>query len=188
MRIFYFDWLFFEKSSLLIFWCEGLGSFLKRTFSGHGNPEVNRWSNISLISLSDSTSPEHLIMFIWPWLYIQFYEIRLFFDSLPVFPILPVVWDVSTLKISACTKVDIRLFHGTIQNHTSYLIWVSSWYKRQFWSKLIYVLYWKSWMHRIDAVFCQNQGPRSLIWYDFRFLNLQNNGPTVTFTNFLQTF
>ena len=31
-----------EKLSLLIFWCEELGSFLKRTFSGHGKPEVNR--------------------------------------------------------------------------------------------------------------------------------------------------
>ena len=34
-------------------------------------------------------------------------------------------------------------------------------------------------------VFCQNQGPRSLIWYDFRFPNLQNKGPTVTVTNFI---
>ena len=34
--------IFGEKLSLLIFWCEGLGSFLKRTFSGHEKPEVNR--------------------------------------------------------------------------------------------------------------------------------------------------
>ena len=34
--------IFGEKLSLLIFWCERLGSFLKRTFSGHGKPEVNR--------------------------------------------------------------------------------------------------------------------------------------------------
>ena len=55
---------FGEKLSLLIFWCEGLGSFLKRTFGGPGKPEVNRCNNISLILLSDSTSPDHLISFI----------------------------------------------------------------------------------------------------------------------------
>ena len=32
---------FGEKLSLLIFWCEALGSFLKRAFSGHEKPEVN---------------------------------------------------------------------------------------------------------------------------------------------------
>ena len=34
-------------------------------------------------------------------------------------------------------------------------------------------------------VFCQNQGPRSLIWYDFRSPNLQNKEPTLTVTNFI---
>ena len=38
-------------------------------------------------------------------------------------------------------------------------------------------------MHSTDPIFCQNQGPRSLIWYDFRFSTLQNKGPTVTVTN-----
>ena len=62
---------------------------------------------------------------------------------------------------------------------------VSSWFRRQFWTKLIYLLYWKSWMHSTGPVFCQNQGPRSLILYDFRFSNLQNKGPTVTVRNFI---
>ena len=30
--------IFGEKLSLLIFWCEGLGSFLKHSFSGHEKP------------------------------------------------------------------------------------------------------------------------------------------------------
>ena len=34
--------IFGEKLTLLTFWCEGLGSFLKRTFSDQGKPEVNR--------------------------------------------------------------------------------------------------------------------------------------------------
>ena len=33
--------IFGGKLSLLIFWCEALGSFLKRAFSGHEKPEVN---------------------------------------------------------------------------------------------------------------------------------------------------
>ena len=40
-------------------------------------------------------------------------------------------------------------------------------------------------MHSTGPVFCQDQGPRSLIWYDFRFTNLQNKGPTKTVTNFI---
>ena len=40
-------------------------------------------------------------------------------------------------------------------------------------------------MHSTGPVFCQNQGPRSLIWYDFWFPNLQKKEPTVTFTNFI---
>ena len=55
---------FWGNAQFTDFWCEGLGSFLKRTFGGPGKPEVNRWSNISLILLSDSTSPDHLISFI----------------------------------------------------------------------------------------------------------------------------
>ena len=43
--------IFGEKLTLQTFWCEGLGSFLKRTFGGDGKLEINRWSNISLISL-----------------------------------------------------------------------------------------------------------------------------------------
>ena len=40
-------------------------------------------------------------------------------------------------------------------------------------------------MRSIGPIICQNHGPRSLIWYDFRFPNLQNNGATVTVTNFI---
>ena len=40
-------------------------------------------------------------------------------------------------------------------------------------------------MRSTAPIFCQNQRPRSLIWYDFRFPNLQNNGATVTVTNFI---
>ena len=40
-------------------------------------------------------------------------------------------------------------------------------------------------MHSTGPVFCQNQGPRSLIWYDFQFPNFQNKGPTVTVTNII---
>ena len=153
-----------------------MGSYFKRTFSGQGKPEVNRWSNITLVSLSDSTLPDHLIRFIWPWLYIQFYEIRLFlvkFRFSRFFRLSGTI--VSTLKNPDCIKVDMRLFHRTNLNHTRHFS-VLSRYKRQFLFKLIYLLYWKSWMHSTDPVFCQNQGPRSLIWYDFRFPNLQNKG------------
>ena len=46
-KIFYEDFLFRltifgQKLSLLIFWCEGLRSFLKRTFSSQGKPDVIR--------------------------------------------------------------------------------------------------------------------------------------------------
>ena len=39
LQIFFRLAIFGEKLSLLIFWCEGLGSFLKGTFSGHGKSE-----------------------------------------------------------------------------------------------------------------------------------------------------
>ena len=40
-------------------------------------------------------------------------------------------------------------------------------------------------MHNRGPVFCQNQGPRSLIWSDFPFPNLQNKELTVTVTNLI---
>ena len=40
-------------------------------------------------------------------------------------------------------------------------------------------------MLNTGTIFFQNQGPRSLIWYDFRFPNLQNKGPKVAVTNFI---
>ena len=91
---------------------------------------------------------------------------------------------LSTLKNPVCIKVDIKLFHGTIQI-------VRQFNRRQFWSKLINLLYWKSWMHSIGPVFSQNEGPRSLFLEGVSYLvrlsvfEFTKKGPTDTVTNFI---